>query len=77
MALKDYVLAEDMLPGGKGDDADPSEFDVEELVLGIRHEMEHTDDPRVALEVAMDHLTENPKYYTEMSSAEDFFSKEG
>lgn len=38
----------------------------QELRMGIKVEMEHTDDPEKAKKIALDHLTENPFYYTEM-----------
>lgn len=41
-----------------------------ELKLGIKTEMEHTYDPKVAKAIAFDHLFENPKYYTELSEME-------
>lgn len=76
MALSDYVLCEDLLPGGKGDDLDPSQFDPDELAMGIEDEMEHTDDPDVAREVAIDHLSQNPTYYSDMKSAKHFFQED-
>jgi hypothetical protein len=38
----------------------------QELRQGIAVEMEHTDDPRVAMRIAMDHLDEDPRYYTKL-----------
>ena len=40
-----------------------------ELELGAIVEMEHTDDPEVAVEIAEDHLAEDPSYYTHMHEA--------
>lgn len=37
-----------------------------EIAEGIRVEMEHTNDPRVAREIAADHLTEDPRYYSKL-----------
>lgn len=37
-----------------------------ELAMGIKVEMEHTDDPKKAEKIAMDHLKENPSYYSEL-----------
>jgi hypothetical protein len=37
-----------------------------ELELGIKTEMEHTSDPKIAKEIALDHLFEDPKYYTKL-----------
>jgi hypothetical protein len=43
------------------DEANPSE-----LRMGIKVEMEHTDDPKKAEKIALDHLAENPFYYTQL-----------
>jgi len=55
---------EDYLTGGLADNDSPSEFDPKELEMGIPVEMEHTNNPEIAREIAMDHLRENPHYYT-------------
>ncbi len=60
----------DQIPGGPADDADPHEFDPAELMMGIAHEMEHTHDPDIAAELAMDHLEENPHYYSELADSD-------
>lgn len=62
-------LKEDNLPGGKGDKIDPKSVDKEELKKGIKHEKEHTSDVKIAMEIALDHLAEDPKYYTNLSKA--------
>jgi hypothetical protein len=41
-----------------------------ELEMGIKIEMEHTDDKDKAKEIAMDHLWENPSYYTKLKKSE-------
>jgi len=38
----------------------------DELRMGIRVEMEHTDDVEKAKKIALDHLAENPFYYTQL-----------
>lgn len=38
----------------------------DELRMGIKVEMEHTDDPEKAKKIALDHLAENPFYYTQL-----------
>jgi hypothetical protein len=43
---------------------------VAEFKKGIAVEMEHTTDREVAKEIALDHLFEDPKYYTKLSSVE-------
>lgn len=56
----------DKIRGGKGDKAKPSDFDSEQLKMGIEVEMEHTKDRRLAREIAMDHLSEDPRYYSKL-----------
>jgi hypothetical protein len=46
--------------------ADPSKVDPKELKMGIKVEMEHTDDPEEAKIIALQHLAEDPKYYTKL-----------
>ena len=43
--------------------------DYSELKFGIDIEKEHTDDIDIATKIATDHLKEDPKYYTKLSSA--------
>ena len=63
-------IYEDLLPGGRADGRPDSDFDPIQLKKGIAHELEHTDDPRVAKEVAKDHLAEVPDYYDMLDRAE-------
>jgi hypothetical protein len=42
------------------------DVDQEELKKGIEVEKEHTDDPVKAEEIALDHLAEDPQYYTKL-----------
>ena len=78
-------LDEDKIPGGYGDKlkgsmedqhkqlADMHKVSVEEiekeLSKGIEVEMEHTDDEAIAHEIAMEHVYEDPEYYTKLSKA--------
>jgi len=48
----------------------PADFDPKALAQGTKVEMEHTDDPKKAKRIAMDHLTEYPTYYTELKKME-------
>ncbi len=48
----------------------------EQLVSGIKVEMEHTDDPSKATEIAMDHLMESPEYYSKLAEMESTFDNE-
>ena len=49
---------------GKHNDVPDSEFDPKELALGIKSELEHTNDPSIAKKIAKDHLMEKRNYYT-------------
>lgn len=59
-----------ILPGGKASKMKPADFDPKELELGIKTEMEHTNNKDLAKEIAMDHLAEFPNYYTELLKME-------
>lgn len=58
----------DQVKGGLADRKVPSDFNPVELKLGIQDELEHTDDEDVATEIAMDHLTQDPEYYSKRLS---------
>ncbi len=60
----------DQMPGGVGDEKAPLDFDQEQLKKGVLVELEHADDPAVALEIAIDHLTEDPHYYDMLEKLE-------
>ncbi len=42
---------------------------LKQIKKGIEVEMEHTDDPKMALKIAMDHIKEDPKYYDKLTKA--------
>lgn len=56
----------DKLKGGLADKKKPSQFDPVALAKGIKVEREHTKDPRIAEEIAMDHLTSTTRHMHEM-----------
>lgn len=58
--------AKSKIPGGKAEGKSPKEFDSKQLLMGIEVELEHTGDRDLAREIAMDHLTEIPDYYTRL-----------
>ena len=58
------------LKGGKGDKLSPDQVNYYEFRKGWKHEMEHTDDIEVAKEIALDHLAEDPNYYTRLDMVE-------
>lgn len=47
-----------------------------ELAMGMKVEMEHTDDPEKVREIALDHLVEFPDYYTRLKEMENEAEKE-
>ena len=49
----------------------PHPFINEQLIKGIKVEMEHTDNPEVARKIALDHLLENPFYYEYLDKMEE------
>lgn len=57
-----------LLIGGVGDDTDDDDVDPYELKKGILVEMEHTTNKNIAKEIALDHLSEDPSYYTKLAS---------
>lgn len=82
----DYVLQpwraysdmewKDKIPGGLADKKKPSDFDRGALEKGLKVEMEHTNNPQIALEIAMDHLTESKTYYDDLEKIEKHAKKE-
>jgi len=48
--------------------AKEEDVDPKELKMGVEVEMEHTDDPAEAKVIALQHLAEDPKYYTKLAS---------
>ena len=58
------------IPGGRAAGMSPAQFDAHCLAHGAIHEMEHTDDPETAMEIAMDHLVEHPDYYEILEAME-------
>jgi len=48
----------------------PIDVDPWQIQEGIRVEMEHTRDPQIAYEIALDHLYEVPDYYTRLRRVE-------
>jgi len=78
-----YLILEDKIPGGLaqgktlGDIARHHKIDHKDTLIlqnqlkkGITVEMEHTTDPNIAREIAMDHLWEDPKYYDKLEKVE-------
>jgi hypothetical protein len=71
----------EMIKGGLADGKDLSDIakkhgvtenDIQkELKMGLKVEKEHTDDPKKQREIALDHLYEDPKYYSKLAKIEN------
>ena len=49
----------------------PEDVDPEQLAMGEKVELEHTDNKKIARKIALDHLTEFPNYYTGLKEMEE------
>lgn len=61
----------DQLPGGLADKKKPRDFEQYQLEEGKKVELEHVDDNNLSTEIAMDHLTEDSKYYDKLKRMEN------
>lgn len=60
----------DLIPGGLADKKTNKDFPKKQIDMGRKVEMEHTKDPKVAEEIARDHLTEDKAYYSKLKTIE-------
>ncbi|MCX8022828.1 MAG: hypothetical protein N2745_08665 [Syntrophorhabdaceae bacterium] len=60
----------DGIKGGKADGKPITKYDLQQLLMGIEVELEHTNNKMRALEISMDHLEEFPDYYTRLEKME-------
>jgi len=63
--------AAEIVDGGKADGMSDDRFTDKQLRMGVTIEREHTKDPRLAKEIAKDHLVEDKNYYTHLKTMED------
>lgn len=63
-------FAKDMIEGGKSDGKNPKSS-TEDKKMGKKVEMEHTNNPEVAKEIARDHHDEDPNYYKKLDLMEN------
>lgn len=61
----------DSMKGGRADGKRITKYDLNQLIIGIREEQEHTGNKMQAMEIAMDHLEKIPDYYTRLAKMED------
>jgi hypothetical protein len=81
MPMVDKTRNEDVFPGGMADKyslddlAKKHGVGVDEIksqiAKGVKVEMEHTNDKKVAFEIAKDHVFEDPKYYDKLKTIEN------
>jgi len=60
----------DKMPGGMADGKAITNYDLKQLLEGIKAERDHTKDNLLALELAMDHLEHTANYYTHLAVME-------
>jgi len=72
---KDYGIDikefKEQLKGGKADGKDITKYNLQQILMGIKIEQEHTSNKMMALEITMDHLEEIPDYYTRLQEMEE------
>lgn len=73
--LNESKKPKNKLKGGKGDKLTPDMVNPYELKKGLDIESEHTDDYEERLEIVLDHLAEDPGYYTNLIAFEDSTKK--
>jgi Protein of unknown function (DUF5661) len=66
----DIASFKDKIPGGMADGKPITNYDLGQLLEGIKSERDHTQDSMLALEMAMDHLEHIPDYYTHLTRME-------
>ena len=66
----DRNQSDQKLEGGIGDETKPSDVKPDQLKQGRTVEKEHTEDKGEAEEIALDHLTEDPEYYSKLKEME-------
>lgn len=64
------------LKGGRADGKQVTDFDLDQLIMGIKVEQEHTTNKYTALEITIDHLAEYRDYYTRLHEMEETAEQE-
>jgi len=60
----------EQIKGGRSSGQRVIKYPLDQLLMGIKVEQEHTKDKVKALEISMDHLEEFPDYYTRLQQME-------
>jgi hypothetical protein len=64
------VVRKEFIKGGMSSGMPPSTFNPTQMRMGVKVEKEHTTNPKIAAEIARDHLAEFPRYYTHLKVME-------
>lgn len=67
----DSLRKSDSLNGGLADNMSAKSFNMKQLLMGIVIEREHTGNDKLAMEIAKDHLAEDPNYYSKLKEMEN------
>ena len=67
-AIENYTG--ERIKGGLSDAKKVTDYSIDAIRKGIKVELEHTDDINIALEIVMDHLFEDEKYYDKIETIE-------
>lgn len=61
-----YNILSGFLSGGKSEGKE-FDYDKNEMAMGMKVELEHSKEPLLAHKIALDHLKEDPKYYSKLA----------
>lgn len=59
----------DRLAGGNADNKKPEDFNPDDVAIGTAVEREHTNNPDIATEISLDHLSQDEEYYNKLIAA--------
>jgi hypothetical protein len=62
---------DEQIPGGESSGMSMGDAAPDQIIAGAAVELEHTGDWRTALEIAKDHLSEDPAYYSNVIPSEE------
>jgi hypothetical protein len=65
--IKEIMISDNL----ENENASLETNNLEEILKGLKVEMEHTNSPVLAMEIVVDHLAENPTYYTALENPSD------
>jgi hypothetical protein len=69
-ALIDTAHRPDPIPGGVGAYLEPEDVSSKQLEMGLEEEKEHSPDYDIRQDISLDHLKQDPSYYTKLRNME-------